>query len=416
MTATPTLAVERDSCEPNDSFDQPCQVALTQMLSNLTLSPVGDQDYFAVYLKAGQIARAATFPLPGSGTDTRLFVYSEGGELLGENEDRSPTDLGSTVRWTAVADGFYILRVESAIPFPGRYDLLVSLEAPTATSTPQPTATAQPTMTPLVAPDMAEPNNRPQEAFEIVVGATYNLTLGPRGVDDHDFFKLWVKAGNGYRCAARPTGPVDPALRVYAGDVGAGTLLAENDDISPTDIGSLVTFVAPYTGFLFVVAEVQAGYGAYTLLCEAFVPAPPPVSGGGSATAAPSPTPTATLTTSAPVEIRPLPPLPAPATPVAATTIRVQVIYDLNANGQPDPDEGVPNVSVRAVSRNAIVGWALTDERGVATLTIMGDVDRVIVPFLSGWSRPVRLGQVNEAVLSLPAVALPVIMPVVGEE
>jgi hypothetical protein len=418
-TATPTLAVERDNCEPNDSFDQPCPIFLNQTVANLTLSPVGDQDYFAVYLKAGQSARAATFPLPGSGTDTRLFVYSGGGALLGENEDRSPTDLGSTVSWTAAADGFYILRVESAIPFPGRYDLLVSLEAPAATATPMPTATPQPTLTPLVPPDMAEPNNRPEEAYEIVAGATYNLTLGPRGVDDHDFFKLWVKAGNPYRCAARPTGPVDPALRVYAGDIGGGTLLAENDDISPTDIGSLVTFVAPYTGFLFVVAEAQAGYGAYTLLCEAYVPpAPVSASSGGISGAAPSPTPAATITTTAnvAVEIRPLPPLAPTATPATATTIRVQVIYDLNANGQPDPDEGVPNVSVRAVSRNAIVGWALTDERGVATLTILGDVDRVIVPFLSGWSRPVRLGQLNEAVLSAPAVSLPVIMPVVGDE
>jgi hypothetical protein len=380
---------------------------------------VGDQDYFAVYLKAGQNARAATFPTAGSGTDTRLFVYSQSGELLAFNEDRSPTDLGSTAAWTAATDGFYILRVESAIPFVGWYSLLVSLEAPTPTPSPTPTPLPAATATPLVAPDMAEPNNRPEEAFEIVAGVAYNLTLGPRGEAGEDYFKLWVKAGLRYRCAARPTGPLDPALRIYADPVGETTLLAANDDLVPGERTSQITLAAPQTGFLFVVASVEAGYGGYNLLCEVVAEPPPPVRGGAGGR--PSPTATPTLTTTAAlsqttqVVLRPLPAIQPEATPATVTTIRVQVIYDLNANGQPDPDEGAPNVSVRAVSRNAIVGWTLTDERGVATLTILGDVDRVIVPFLAGWSRAVRPGQVNEFVLSAPAVSLPVIMPVVEE-
>jgi hypothetical protein len=426
VTATATLAVAGDACEPNDDFSAPCPLMLNQPLTNLTLSPVGDRDHFAVYLKAGQLARAATFPAPGSGTDTRLFVYSQSGNLLGENEDRGPTDLGSTVAWTATADGFYIILVESAIPFSGRYDLLVSLEAPAATATPPATATPLPTTTPVptatppIPPDSAEPNNRPENAYEIVAGATYNLTLGPRGFDDHDFFKLLVKTGNQYRCTARPNGPLDPALRVYAGPIGAGVLIAANDDVSPTDRGSLVTFAAPETGFVFVVAEVQAGAGAYSLLCDAVVPAPGGGSGNGAGrpAATPTPEPTATLPPTATpiqVQVRPLPALTPTAVPLPATTIRIQVVYDLNANNQPDPDEGIANVSVRAVSRNSVVGWALTDERGLASLTILGEVDRVIVPFLSGWSRTVRLGEVNEIVLPVPAVPLPVIMPVVNE-
>jgi len=442
-TETPTGQLPPDACEPNDDFGSPCSMAVNQTLAGLTLAPVGDLDYFTVYLKAGQIAQAATFPAPGTAADTRMFVYDAGGGLLGENDDRSGVDLGSSVTWSAPADGWAVILVDSAVPLEGQYDLQITLALPTVTPTPTPTQTPAPTGTPLptmttlptttplptmrplptvtpyTQPDRGEPNNSPETAFETVLGTTYEMTLGPGGIDDHDFFRVLVKAGNRYRCAAeKPTG-VDPTLRVYSGTIGQGELIAENDDASPTEIGSEVLFAAPYDGPVYVVVESRAGYGSYTFICEGVIYTPP-VGGlapASTATVAAAPTeePTATAT---PIEVtyRQLPSLMSTATSVEVTTIRVQVIYDLNASGAADPDEGIAKVSVRAVSRNTVVGWALTDERGTATLTVLGHVDRVIVPFLSGWNRPVKMGMVNESTLTIPAVPLPVVMPVIIEE
>ena len=429
-TETPTGQHPPDACEPNDDFGSPCSMTVNQTLTDLTLAPVGDLDYFTVYLKAGQIAQAATFPAPGTATDTRMFVYDAGGGLLGENDDRSGVDLGSSVTWSAPADGWFIILVDSAVPLEGQYDLQLSLALPTVTPTPTPTQTPvptgtplptmtpSPTVTPYTQPDNGEPNNSPETAFETVLGTTYKMTLGPGGIDDHDFFRVLVKAGNQYRCAAEKPSGVDPTLRVYSGTIGQGELIAENDDASPTDIGSEVRFAAPYDGPVYVVIESRAGYGGYTFVCEGVIYTPP-IGGQGTtftATVAAAPTeePAATAT---PIRItyRQLPSLQPTATPVEATTIRVQVIYDLNANGAADPDEGIANVSVRAVSRNNIVGWALTDERGTATITVLGNVDRVIVPFLSGWNSPAKMGMVNESTLTIPAVPLPVVMPVIIE-
>lgn len=431
--ATGATPSDLDPCEPNDDFDVRCPVLLNQTLAGLTLAPLDDRDYFQVYLKAGQIGRAATFPAPGTPTDTRLSVYSAAGALLGQNDDRSAIDLGSTVVWTAPAEGWYVLLVESAVPLAGHYDLLVSLELPTMTTTPTqtltpaptgtpaPTATSQPTLTPIIQPDAGEPNNNPESAWEAVAGMSYPMTLGPAGVDSHDFFRVLVKAGNRYRCAAEEPGGVDPAMRVYAGNIGSGVLLAENDDISPADVGSAVHFNAPYDGHVYVVVEVRAGYGRYNFGCEAVIYSAPAGGVGGTPTpavAGMTPIPAiagATIVATTPpiqLSIRPLPAVVPTATPATLTTIRLQVIYDLNANGRPDPDEGIASISVRALSRNASVGWILTDERGLAVLTILGEVDQVIVPFLAGWQSEIRPGLLNEAILSVPAVPLPVVMPV----
>lgn len=425
ITPTATGAVNLDLCEPNDDFSAPCPVMLGQTLYGLALEPVGDQDYFNVYLKAGQLARVSTFPVPGTNTDTRLFVYTSTGALLGENDDRSAVDLGSSVAWAALADGFYTVLVDAAVPFSGQYDLLMALELPTSTptststskpgptSTPEPTFTLAPTATPYTQPDVGEPNFSAGTAFEAVIGTSYPMTLGPRGIDDHDFYRVLVKAGRRYRCAAEKPAGVAPTLRVYSGPVGGGVLIAENDDVSLTDVGSEARFDAPYDGPIFVVVETRAGYGSYTFVCAAVASTP---AAGSGLPSGPASTPTLTVTpTATPIHlsVRPLPLVQPTATPAQVTTIRIQVIYDLNANGAADPDEGIANVSVRAVSHNAIVGWSLTDERGLATITILGEVDRVLVPFLSGWNSEVEMGILNETVLSIPAVPLPVVMPVI---
>jgi hypothetical protein len=106
---------------------------------------------------------------------------------------------------------------------------------------------------------------------------------------------------------------------------------------------------------------------------------------------------------------------PAPLPPPPTTHIRLLVYYDANNDRQPGPGEGVANVAVQAVdAQGRSVAQLFTNAEGEALFNLVSDrVARVIVPFVPGWSARVRLGEMNnEIVLGLPAVRLPVFLPV----
>jgi hypothetical protein len=98
-----------------------------------------------------------------------------------------------------------------------------------------------------------------------------------------------------------------------------------------------------------------------------------------------------------------------------ATHIRLLVYYDANNDRQPGPGEGIANVSVLAVdARGQRLARVFTNAQGEAVFNLAGEsITRVIVPFVPGWSARVRVGEVNDdIVLGLPAVRLPVFLPV----
>lgn len=451
MAPTATALPNHDAYEPNNSWETATTILLGEKISDLTLDPASDQDFFKLYLKTGQLVEANT--LPFGGIDPKFSIFDVNQDLIGSNDDRSITDTGSTYRWQATADGWYIILVESSIPIAnGTYQLQTSLElpAPTATpqptstpgptSTPAPTSTPVPTATPIQKSDDGEPNNRPEDAFGIIPGEVYQMTLGPVGYDSHDFFYLLGKAGVSYACEAINPSGVDPTMRVYIGEVGAGILIAQNDDISDIDIGSRTHF--DITGIdmgVYIVVEDRIGSGSYEFSCYAKAGSyvsPSGGSAGSGATAPPAPMPTATIET-APVpteeaggeegtaieepieeEARLVPLNFSESThqqeteePVI-TTIEIVITYDQNNNKGTDPDEGIPNVSVRALDGNDPVGWAITNEQGRATMTLIRPVNTVTVPYLSGWTYRVRMGELNTVEVQVPAQPLPVIMPI----
>ena len=117
---SPTAAggLPPDRFEPND---EPLTAALLArpLESDLTL-PGSDVDFFTSFAKAGQIWRFSSYVREG--LDTRLQLYWAG-QLVGENDDRSPTDVGSTLFFTAPADGWLLLAVSKVTQTDGRYDL-----------------------------------------------------------------------------------------------------------------------------------------------------------------------------------------------------------------------------------------------------------------------------------------------------
>jgi hypothetical protein len=104
-----------------------------------------------------------------------------------------------------------------------------------------------------------------------------------------------------------------------------------------------------------------------------------------------------------------------PQTTIPTTHIRLLVYYDANNDRQPGPGEGIANVSVLAVDgQGQRIAQIFTNAQGEAIFNLASEaITRVIVPFVPGWSARVRVGEINnDIVLGLPAVRLPVFLPV----
>ena len=431
-TVTPTATtgpggVAPDYLEPNDEAAAATVTGLG-MLIDLTLTD-GDVDYFSGYAKAGQHLEISTWVDGRLDTSVTIFWQEQ---LLAVNDDRSALDLGSTAAFSAPEDGYFIALVEQAGPSAGGYVLEIALIEPTATHTPAPTATPEPTSTPLLPADIAEPNNDAGSAYPIVPGSRYQLTVGH---GDVDVFLFLGKAGNNYSCQT-VTSQVDTVIEAS----GAAGQMVVNDDRGPGRVDSYVEFAVESDQTVFVtVSAIGGSFGPYEFGCDFALPAGGQTSGAagnthgggqpaGSSSAVGSqddstesevspPPITATVAVSdshiVPLMVRPVGTVVADAAE-AVTAVRLIIYYDANNDRQPSPGEGVPNVSVVAVdSTGQQIARVFTNSAGEAIFNLRGDVARVIVPFVSGWSTVVRTGQVNEEIrLGLPAVIIPRFFPV----
>lgn len=426
-TPSPTAdgSLPPDRFEPNDDPDSATTIGWG-LERDLALSGK-DLDYFTGYLKAGQIVQASTTVYEG--LDTRLKLYWDG-HLAAENDDRSPSDVSSLLTFTAPADGWYVLLVERATVYEGMYDLETALAQPTATPTsaptvsptptltPTPTPTLLPSPTPLMQPDSAEPNDSPETAQPVTPGVrgTYSV-----GAGDVDYFSFIAKAGRSYACET-VTGQVDTLLTVFSGPAVIGI----NDDRGAGRVDSYLEWTSAEEQTVVVKVEARGGsFGQYELVCQNVAPpAGPPSSPGGSAAVppagssppAPGPLPATPITTTGRISltVQHLGRVQ-PQTAVQPTHIRLLVYYDANNDRQPGPGEGIPNVSVLAVdARGQRLARVFTNAQGEAVFNLTSrSIARVIVPFVPGWSARVRAGEANdEIVLGLPAVRLPVFLPI----
>lgn len=401
-----------DRFEPNNDAVAATVVGL-QTEPGLTLSG-DDVDYFTGYLKAGQMVSIQTTVYDG--LDTRLKLFWNG-QLLAENDDRSAVDVGSQVVFTAPADGWYVALVEKATVYDGRYDLTISLVEPTATATPWPTATPPPTATlspsptPVIQPDLAEPNDTPETAWPVTPGQRSAYTVG---AGDVDYFTFIAKAGSRYTCET-VTDRVDTLITV----LGVSDVIGVNDDRSVGRVDSYLAWAAAAEQPVIIKVEARGGsFGQYEFVCQQAAPAAaPPVLPAAPHPPVAAPLPiTETITTTGHVSLtvqyigR-----VQPSTTAPATRIRLLVYYDANNDRQPGPGEGIANVSVLAVdAQGQRLARVFTNAQGEAIFNLTGaTVARVIVPFVPGWSARVRVGEANnDIVLGLPAVRLPIFLPV----
>jgi len=430
QTATPEPTATPfgiDIFEPNENIEVAPLIELGQN-QRLALT-TGDKDYLKVYLKAGQIVRLTAAPVNLG--DTTMTIFRSDGSQIAFNDDLSATDRSASVVFKAAGEDFYIVLIESPIPVQGvvEYDFFSALQQPTATPTNTPTATATATATPTNTPtntptpgptatpgptqtpiptatpineiDEAEPNNSPVEAYQIVPGVDYQMTLGPAGWDDHDFYSFLAKSGVNYRCATE-TAVIDTSIRMYTGQIGAGELVAENDDASAGLISSSADYMPETDQWVFVVVESRAGAGGYGFSCTTFTPQP-----AMSAMPASSGTANGSAVEADESEI---------ITPTVVThpSIAVAVFNDRNGDGQMDLGEEVNDVLVVVTSLGG--GWVAHGRSLSGFVVISEDMSQtthvvVSVPYLY-LSQIIPEKEIKGLInMALEAPVLPVVLP-----
>ena len=469
-TPTPDDTIFVDVAEPNDTLAEAYTTSAgASAISNLTLWPVGDVDYFRFAGKAGSAYRIFTDNL-SSGLDTVLTVYDTQGRELGTNDDASD-NVGvrrSELLITADVDGFYFARIinqDPTDPTDRTYSFRV---VETSTPTPSPTATAATR----IPSDFCEYNGTTETACLILPNETNtNLSFVPfiDEPQDTDFFRLPVKAGLEYVCETTNLSILNDTNIILLDQNGndfnppIGNNNKETDE-TVIDFGSLVRYVATYDGWIYVVVGPvfvppyeESGLYTYNLTCTQGIPStatptptftpspiPPPVStpSGGGTVATNTPVPPTVEATSppiiptitfpptpTPIDFSTLLPPPSPtppviqfeplptATPLAAggqeVTVNVTLYYDSNGSFTPELTEGIEGVAVALYDNGtgALISFGLTNEAGMLRFPAVSSSGavRVVVPFFN--YNQVVVGGSENVLLRVAPQSLPVNIP-----
>ncbi len=446
--APPSTGVYVDPYEPNNSFQQATDTQAGFVLQNLTLWPPGDQDYFRFVGYAGSSYEVFTKELT-AGLDTQLTIYDINGNVIGQNNDYDPLSRASKVTFSTTITGFYYARVVNISPADpaGRvYKFEIKEILGTSTPTPRPTGTRIPTI------DQCEENNTFDTAcvIELTVVGSYDFVPVVGTGPDNDFYRIWIKQGLYYVCETLNLSSVNDTNMIFYSAPSAEAGIGGNDDIDKAagNLGSRMSFLATYTGWLYVlvgpVPPVQYDISylyTYDMLCTIvpFTPTPTAspttafVSGGGNnippPTIAPTfviPTPYPTPTALPPglfetpeptprpeIIIVPLPTSTPSAGDAEVVNLDITVYYDANESFTPELNEGVVGVSVAVYDNatGALLAFGYTNDAGnvrFGPIAASGAV-RVSVPFL-GFSQVVAGGD-STILIRIAPQETPIIIP-----
>lgn len=443
-TPTPTSSAATpifiDVYEPNNDFSQAYTISVGGgQLCNATLWPFGDEDFFRFSGKAGSTYQITTSNL-SAGLDTVLTIYNTTFNQIASNDDAGIGNLASDVTVSVNVDGFYYARVENKDPSdPAGKTYCIEVKE---VNPPTPT----PSNTPVPGADECEFNSTLETACVIGVGETKSLSFVPvfGSPQDTDVFRLWVKPGIQYTCETTNLSPVaDTNIILLDHNGNDFNPPIGNDDKAPGDLGSKVTYLSTYTGWLYIMVGPvnpppyeESFLHTYDLTCTATAATPTPTptatfrpgTGGGVPAATPTPFPTFPPTptpidlslfatpTPAPPPVIQFQPLPT-ATPLAGgqipATINVTLYYDSNGNFTPELTEGIMDVAVSVFDNTTgeLLAFGFTNEAGVIRFDsiVSSGAIRVVVPFL-GYSQLV-VGNSANILLRVAPQPLPLEIP-----
>jgi hypothetical protein len=420
-TATPGGEVYLDQYEPNNVPETAFVTsANAAKLTDISLWPVGDQDYFAFTGKKNTTYEVFTTDLT-NGLDTLLRVYDPDGDKIAENDDRDDTSEASRVVFTAKEDGNYFARItnqDSANSSNRTYSFEVRIITP---PTPTPTGTR------IGQLDVCEPNNDLGSACLIGPGEVKSGMnfIPPEGTGtDNDFYTMPIKPGILYTCQTQNLSAENDTNIIFLDQNGNDfNPQLGNDDRAPGDLSSLLSYYSTYQGNLIILvgpvnppSYENSPLFTYDIQCSAQVATPTPIptptvvwtgsTGSGTGyvqpTTAPFASPTMAAATPTPIDIASLLPTPVPppiidfqplptATPAVGvrqtTSVKVTVYYDSNFNYMPELTEGVSDVAVELFDNTTgqLLAFGYTNEAGVIlfdAVTSTGAV-RIDVPYLN---------------------------------
>ena len=408
-----------DAYEPNNTLPESYTTAAGTKICDITLWPTGDLDYFRFVGKVGSYYEVLTSDLD-AGVDTALQVFDTQGNLIVGNDDFEVGDRRSQVTITANANGYYYARIENrdpSDPADKRYCFEVREITP---PTPKPSAT------PIPGDGDCEFNSTIEYACTIGLDQTYSFNFVPvfGSLQDTDMFRVWMKPGIEYTCETTiPTGSFADTNMIFLDNNGNDFQPnLGNDDKTFGDLGSKLSYLSTYTGWLHVeIGPVnvppydEAPQHKYDLICTATIATATPTAtptrvftGGGSPPVA---TPTAIVfptfpPTPTPIDLSglnlgtPVPPTPPAvqfqplptATPLgsgagAELTVNVTLYYDENGNFMPELTEGIWDTAVALYENSSgeLLAFGYTNEAGLIrfdSIAMTGAV-RVVVPFLN---------------------------------
>lgn len=423
-TNTPTATsgappIYVDAYEPNNTLPEAYTTSSGTKLCNITLWPTGDIDYFRFVAKSGSYYIVSTTDLR-PGVDTALQVFDPQGTLIASNDDYEVGNRRSQVTIVANSNGYYYARIENRDPSDPADKTYCFEVREIAPPTPTPINTPPPLGTDDV---LCEFNSTIEYACTIGLDKVYNFNFVPvfGSHQDTDMFRIWMKPGIEYTCETTiPDGSLADTNIIFLDHNGNDFQPnLGNDDKALGDLGSKLSYLSSYTGWLHVeVGPVnvppleEANQYTYQLTCTSTTatatPTAVPTSAftGGGVPFVPTATPLVFPTfppTPTPIDLSsfntPLPPTP-PAvqfqplptsTPLSGgartSTINVTIYYDQNENFMPELTEGIMDtaVSLYANSSGELISFGYTNEAGMIrfdSISIAGAV-RVVVPFLN---------------------------------
>jgi len=450
-TSTPTATsgappVYVDAYEPNNTLADAYPTASdAPQLCQITLWPSGDIDFFKFSGKVGSVYRVFTTNLD-PGLDTALTVFDPQGNVIATNDDFTVGDRRSEVTITAGTSGFYYARIVNQDPSDST-NKTYCFEV-VETNPPTPT----PTQTPVPGADACEFNSTFETACLLGVGETKSLSFVPvfGSPQDTDVFRLWMKPGIEYTCETFNLSPVADTNMLFFDQNGNDfNPPLGNDDKAPGDLGSKLSYLSTYTGWLYIMIgpvnppPYEESYlHTYDLKCIATAATatptvtptrtPVPFTGTGRTstpvptrtpfpTSTPAPSPTGQSATAIPSPT-PLPPvvqfqpLPTPTSAVVeqpTASIALTLYYDSNENFMPELTEGIVDLAVALFDSvsGRLIAFGYTNEAGVIrfdSITTSGAV-RVSVPFLN--YNQIVIGDSATILLRVAPQPLPVSIP-----
>jgi hypothetical protein len=226
-----------DSFEPDDTFAQASPIETDGTLQAHTLTPADDRDYVSFEVESGTRYTVETAGL-GADCDTVLTLYDEDGTELAWNDDGGEESLASLVSWTAREDRTLFVEVrqfdELAEGEETGYQIWVTESEPV-----------------VGVADEYEPDDRMEQANELVVDVPQTHTIHVEG--DHDWFFFRVEEGATYVLETLDLqGDLDTMMLLLDED---GEELVLNDDGAEDGLASRIIWRSDSDGLLYAMVR-----------------------------------------------------------------------------------------------------------------------------------------------------------------